>query len=63
MNAYLNNIQIKIKDTIGTLDVTFYRDDFETNLGTPKIGPSNILFNVNKKNIILIDDVLYTGRI
>ena len=47
---------------IGTLDVTFYRDDFETNLGTPKIGPSNILFNVNKKNIILIDDVLYTGR-
>ena len=39
---------------IGTLDVTFYRDDFETNLGTPKIGPSNILFDVNKKNIILI---------
>ena len=47
---------------VGTLDVTFYRDDFETNLGTPKIGPSNILFDVNKKNIILIDDVLYTGR-
>tara|TARA_B110000014_G_C20126724_1_gene601041 strand:- start:8097 stop:8654 length:558 start_codon:yes stop_codon:yes gene_type:complete len=47
---------------IGTLDVTFYRDDFETNLGTPKIGPSNILFDINKKNIILIDDVLYTGR-
>ena len=57
-----------IKDTskvnleIGTLDVTFYRDDFKTNLGSPKVGPSNILFNVDKKNIILIDDVLYTGR-
>ena len=37
---------------VGTLDVTFYRDDFETNLGTPKIGPSNILFDV--KNTILI---------
>ena len=57
-----------IKDTfqkevyIGTLDVTFYRDDFRTNLGTPKVGPSKILFDVDKKNIILIDDVLYTGR-
>ena len=46
----------------GTMDVTFYRDDFKTNFGTPKVGPSNILFNINSKNIILIDDVLYTGR-
>ena len=46
----------------GTIDVTFYRDDFKTNLGTPKVGPSNILFDINLKNIILIDDVLYTGR-
>ena len=46
----------------GTLDVTFYRDDFRTNLGTPKVGPSKILFDIDKKNIILIDDVLYTGR-
>ena len=47
---------------LGTLDVTFYRDDFRTNLGTPKVGPSKILFDIDKKNIILIDDVLYTGR-
>ena len=47
---------------IGTLDVTFYRDDFRTNLGSPKVGPSKILFEIDKKNIILIDDVLYTGR-
>jgi len=52
----------KVNLEIGTLDVTFYRDDFKTNLGTPKVGPSNILFNIDKKNIILIDDVLYTGR-
>ena len=47
---------------IGTLDVTFHRDDFRTNLGSPKVGASNILFDVDDKNIILIDDVLYTGR-
>ena len=52
----------KVNLEIGTLDVTFYRDDFKTNLGSPKVGPSNILFNIDKKNIILIDDVLYTGR-
>ena len=47
---------------IGTLDVTFHRDDFRTNLGSPKVGASNILFGVEGKTIILIDDVLYTGR-
>ena len=52
----------KVNVETGTLDVTFYRDDFKTNLGSPKVGPSDILFNVDKKNIILIDDVLYTGR-
>ena len=52
----------KVNVESGTLDVTFYRDDFKTNLGSPKVGPSEILFNVDKKNIILVDDVLYTGR-
>jgi len=52
----------KVDVETGTLDVTFYRDDFKTNLGSPKVGPSEILFNVDKKNIILVDDVLYTGR-
>ena len=61
LHSIIQDISNKNLD-LGTIDVTFYRDDFETNLGTPKIGPSNILFNINKKNIILIDDVLYTGR-
>ena len=47
---------------IGTLDVTFYRDDFRTNFGSPKVGASNILFEIDGKTVILIDDVLYTGR-
>ena len=46
----------------GTIDVTFYRDDFRSNFGSPQIGPSDIKFNIEDKNIILIDDVLYTGR-
>jgi len=46
----------------GILDVTFYRDDFSQNLGSPKVGPSDISFDINSKNIVLIDDVLYTGR-
>ena len=47
---------------MGILDVTFYRDDFRTNLGSPKIEASNILFEVEGASVILIDDVLYTGR-
>ena len=52
----------KIKVQYGILDVTFHRDDFSSNLGSPKVGPSEISFNVNEQKIILIDDVLYTGR-
>ena len=47
---------------LGILDVTFYRDDFSTSLGSPEIGPSDINFDITNKNVILIDDVLYTGR-
>lgn len=46
----------------GTLDVTFYRDDFKTNLGSPQVQSSDILFSLDGINVILIDDVLYTGR-
>ena len=52
----------KISLKYGTLDVTFHRDDFLTNLGSPKIGPSNINFDINNLNVIIIDDVLFTGR-
>ena len=52
----------KLKVKSGYIDVTFYRDDFMSNLGSHKIGPSNISCDINGLNIILIDDVLYTGR-
>ncbi|KAB2844360.1 MAG: bifunctional pyr operon transcriptional regulator/uracil phosphoribosyltransferase PyrR, partial [Ignavibacterium sp.] len=46
----------------GVLDVTLYRDDFRTRLKQPEVSVSNITFDINEKDIILVDDVLYTGR-
>lgn len=47
---------------LGTLDISFYRDDFEQRGLHPQIKPSNIPFDVDDCHIILIDDVLFTGR-
>jgi pyrimidine operon attenuation protein/uracil phosphoribosyltransferase len=47
---------------LGVLDVTLYRDDFRMRIKQPEVSVSNITFNINEKHIILVDDVLYTGR-
>lgn len=47
---------------LGILDVTLYRDDFRVRLKQPEVSVSNITFDINDKDIILIDDVLFTGR-
>mgnify|MGYP006190888115 FL=1 len=59
-NNIISHYNIKVQ--YGILDVTFHRDDFSSNLGSPKVGPSEISFNVNEQKIVLIDDDLYTGR-
>lgn len=46
----------------GILDVTLYRDDVRQHLKQPEVHTTDILFNINDKNIILVDDVLFTGR-
>jgi pyrimidine operon attenuation protein/uracil phosphoribosyltransferase len=46
----------------GMLDVTFYRDDFRTRLKMPDVQITEIPFDLYDRNIILVDDVLYTGR-
>lgn len=46
----------------GTLDVSFYRDDFERRGLKAENRPSQIPFDVENKHIVLIDDVFYTGR-
>ena len=47
---------------LGILDVTLYRDDFRTRLKQPEVSVTDISFDIAEKDIILIDDVLYTGR-
>jgi pyrimidine operon attenuation protein/uracil phosphoribosyltransferase len=46
----------------GYLDATFYRDDFRTRFKQPEVQVTNISFPLDEKNIVLVDDVLYTGR-
>ena len=46
----------------GILDITFYRDDFRTRKDPLKASKTEIEFLVEGKKVILIDDVLYTGR-
>jgi len=47
---------------IGFLDITFYRDDFRTKLSQPSVMSTEIPFEIEGNDIILVDDVLYTGR-
>lgn len=47
---------------LGKLDISFYRDDFTQHGLTPKVNPSNLPFDVNNRHIILVDDVLMSGR-
>jgi pyrimidine operon attenuation protein/uracil phosphoribosyltransferase len=47
---------------VGTLDVSFYRDDFRDRGLKRKVAPSTIPFEVDGRDLILIDDVLNTGR-
>lgn len=55
----------KIENTnvaMGILDITFYRDDLSKLNAHPVVNGTHIPFDINNKKIILVDDVLYTGR-
>ncbi len=47
---------------LGTLDIALYRDDLAEQGAAPVIGPTDIRFPVQGKTVVLVDDVLYTGR-
>jgi len=47
---------------VGELDITLYRDDLVKKTADPKIEGADIPFDINNSKVILIDDVLYTGR-
>ena len=46
----------------GILDPTLYRDDYRTAFRQPKVQVTHIPFDINDRNCVLVDDVLYTGR-
>lgn len=67
--GYLSSRIHKILESIsgnkiqhGILDVTFHRDDFRTHKSPLSANTTEIDFLIEKKNVILVDDVLYTGR-
>ena len=47
---------------VGTIDISFYRDDIDQNFVDPKITGDDLTFDVNGKTIVLVDDVIHTGR-
>lgn len=54
--------RLALDEPLGTLDISFYRDDF-TRIGmNPQVRPSDLPFAVDDRHIILVDDVLHTGR-
>ena len=60
----LQHIEEKFEYDIdfGVLDVTFYRDDFRTKLKMPQVKVTEIPFDLYDRDVVLVDDVLYTGR-
>jgi pyrimidine operon attenuation protein/uracil phosphoribosyltransferase len=54
--------ELALPDPLGTLDISFYRDDF-TRIGmNPEVHPSDLPVPVDDRHIVLVDDVLHTGR-
>jgi len=51
-----------IAEPVGQIDVSFYRDDFAEKGLHPQVRPTSIPFDVEGRDLILVDDVLYTGR-
>ena len=61
IQATIEQIEGK-KPPLGILDITLYRDDLSTLSYQPIVHPTDLSVDVTGKNIILVDDVLYTGR-
>ncbi len=53
---------LKCSQPLGTLDISFYRDDFSRIGLHPQVKPSNLPFDLEGRDILLVDDVLHSGR-
>ena len=54
--------RLKIEEPLGLIDISFYRDDFSQIGMHPHVKPSQLPFQMEGRDIILVDDVFYTGR-
>ncbi len=54
--------ELQLKDRLGYIDVSFYRDDYAEKGLHAEVKPTQIPFEVEGATIVLVDDVLYTGR-
>lgn len=54
--------RLQFEEPLGTLDISFYRDDFSRIGMNPQVRPSRLPFDVEGRHVILVDDVIYTGR-
>jgi pyrimidine operon attenuation protein / uracil phosphoribosyltransferase len=54
--------RLAIQQPLGLLDISFYRDDFSQIGVNPNVKPSQLPAQIEGRNIILVDDVFYTGR-
>ena len=54
--------ELNFADPLGEMNIAFYRDDFSTLGMHPEVSPSKLPVDLDNRHIILVDDVLYTGR-
>jgi pyrimidine operon attenuation protein/uracil phosphoribosyltransferase len=52
----------QVKVPRGSLDITLYRDDLQTVGPRPVVGPTKLPWDLNGKRVLIVDDVLHTGR-
>jgi pyrimidine operon attenuation protein/uracil phosphoribosyltransferase len=51
-----------VRPPVGELDITLYRDDVFHGMAIPEVRPTHLPFEMANKSVVLVDDVLYTGR-
>lgn len=61
MASYISGIE-GIEIPVGVLDITLYRDDLSSLSSQPVVHKTEIPFNISDKKVVLVDDVIYTGR-
>ncbi len=60
--AEMLHARLQLPEPLGKLNITFYRDDFDTLGLHPQVTPSQLPVDIDGRDVILVDDVLYTGR-